>query len=106
MDGREIGILLDGGESDRLELKPSLADMEKIIRTLCAFANDLPDHGKPGLLIVGLEDDGGCAHLEGIEEIEERLANVRSDGRSTSSFSMPCVSTGRSHPSGVSHLRR
>jgi ATP-dependent DNA helicase RecG len=81
MDAREIETLLDGGESDRLELKPSLAEMEKIIRTLCAFANDLPDHGKPGVLIVGLDDDGGCTNLEGTDEIEQRLTNVRSDGR-------------------------
>lgn len=81
MDKIEIAELVAGGESDRLELKPSLAEMHKIIRTLCAFANDLPGHGRPGVLVVGLDDHGECAHLEVTDEIQRRLAEVRSDGR-------------------------
>ncbi|MEA2488314.1 MAG: ATP-dependent helicase RecG [Acidobacteriota bacterium] len=54
----ELEALLATGESDRVELKPSLAEKKKIARAICAFANDLPASGKPGVVFVGLRDDG------------------------------------------------
>ena len=47
-------------ESDLVERKESLrGDAPNGIRqAVCAFANDLPDHRRPGLVFVGTRDDG------------------------------------------------
>ena len=70
-------------ESDLVERKRSLSSSsaEKINRSICAFANDLPNHGKPGVILVGAEDDGTCAGLKIDDELLKRLADMRDDGR-------------------------
>jgi len=52
----ELICLIDGGESDRVEFTSAVQDMDKLRQAICAFANDLPNHGKPGVLFVGLKD--------------------------------------------------
>jgi ATP-dependent DNA helicase RecG len=47
---------------------------------ICAFANDMPNHGKPGILFVGVNDDGSCAQLEITDQLLQTLADMRSDG--------------------------
>ncbi len=67
-------------ESERVERKRSSSDRSGIRRSICAFANDLPGHGKPGLIFVGVNDDGSCANLRIKEEDIRLLAQMRSDG--------------------------
>ena len=50
-----------GGESDRVEFTSPTTDLDKFRQAICAFANDLPGNREPGLLFIGLEDDGRCA---------------------------------------------
>lgn len=57
LSDEELEALLAAGESDRVEFKPSLAHKTKIARAVCAFANDLPGSGKPGVVFVGVGDD-------------------------------------------------
>ena len=61
----ELEALLREPESDRVERKRSAADRSGIRRNVCAFANDLPGHGAPGVIFVGVEDDGRCAGSTG-----------------------------------------
>ena len=42
--------------------------------------NDLPGTGKPGVIFVGVEDDGNCAGIEVDDELLRTLAQMRSDG--------------------------
>lgn len=77
----ELEGLVDGGESDRVEFTASLRDMNKIRQAICAFANDLPGHNKPGVVFVGIEDDGGCAGLKIGDELLRTLGGLRSDGQ-------------------------
>ena len=63
-----------------MERKETAADGRKIRRNICAFANDLPAHGKPGVVLVGVRDDGSCASLSIDDEMLNRLANIRGDG--------------------------
>jgi ATP-dependent DNA helicase RecG len=63
MDDSELLVLLNDLESDRVERKASLADRDRIREAICAFANDIPDHGQAGVILVGVDDDGGCMHL-------------------------------------------
>ena len=57
----ELERLMADLESDFVERKESAADGKKIRRNICAFANDLPGNGKPGVVLVGVRDDGSCA---------------------------------------------
>src|SRR5262245_43809528 len=83
MDDRELEILLQDLESDRVERKASAADGEKIRQAICAFANDLPNHRQPGVLFIGVNDDGSCARLTITDELLRVLADMRSDGNIT-----------------------
>ena len=67
-------------ESDRVERKASDSDRNKIRQAVCAFANDLPNHQKPGVIFVWVSDDGTSANFPITDELLLRLADVRSDG--------------------------
>ncbi len=56
----ELEALLMDTESDLAERKESWsADAaEKGRQAVCAFANDLPEHRKPGVLLVGAKENG------------------------------------------------
>jgi len=83
MDDRELEVLLQDLESDRVERKASAADGDKIRQAICAFANDLPNHQRPGILFIGVHDDGSCAHLAITDELLRTLADMHSDGNIT-----------------------
>ncbi|HJT33959.1 MAG TPA: ATP-binding protein, partial [Pirellulales bacterium] len=76
----ELGALMSDLESDRTERKASIADRDRIRQAICAFANDLPDHRLPGVLLIGANDDGTCAHLPITDQLLQTLADMRSDG--------------------------
>ncbi len=80
MDDYELEILLNDLESDRVERKVSDADRDKIRQAICAFANDMPHHQKPGVLFIGVNDVGKCANLPITDELLRILADIRSDG--------------------------
>lgn len=81
MDDQELAALLVDLESDRVERKVSISDGKKIRQAICAFANDLPNHKKPGVLFVGVTDDGNCASLPITDELLLNLSNIRSEGK-------------------------
>jgi len=76
----ELESLLADLESDRVERKSSISDSDKIRQAICAFSNDLPNYGQPGVIFVGVHDDGRCAHIPITDELLKRLAGMRSDG--------------------------
>ncbi len=80
MDGRELEELLHDLESDRVERKESISDKDRICQAICAFANDLPNHGRAGVVFVGARDDGTCAHLNITDRLLQTLGAMRSDG--------------------------
>ena len=79
----ELAAMMVDIESDLVERKRSLstAATEKIARSICAFANDLPGHRRPGVIIVGAEDDGSCAGLAIDDDLLKRLADMRDHGQ-------------------------
>jgi len=77
---QELEELLADLESDRVERKESLADPGRIREAVCAFANDMPNHQKPGVILLGVRDDGSCAGLPITDELLRTLADMRSDG--------------------------
>ncbi len=72
---QDLLALQQGGESEHVELKPSTAQGHPIRRALCAFANDLAGGGRPGVVLVGLENDGTCGGLGNLDEAQQKLAN-------------------------------
>lgn len=80
MRDEQLEPLLLDLESDRVERKESLSDTGKIRQAICAFANDMPNHGEPGVVFIGVRNDGSCANLDIAEELLQTLADMRSDG--------------------------
>jgi len=70
-------------ESDKAERKESFKgdSPEKVRQAVCAFANDLPGHNKPGVVFIGARDkDGAAVGLDISDELLRSLADIRSDG--------------------------
>lgn len=80
MTDEELRQLLTSMESDRVERKASFADRDKVCEAICAFANDLPNHGLPGVLFIGATDDGHCAGFAITEQLLLSLADLHSNG--------------------------
>jgi ATP-dependent DNA helicase RecG len=77
---QELRALIANHEADRIELTVSKTDTQKFSEAVCAFANDLPNHGKPGYLIIGVTDSGSIAGAPVSDELLRNLAALRSDG--------------------------
>jgi ATP-dependent DNA helicase RecG len=79
----ELEKMLDELESDLVERKESWRGdgPEKGRQAVCAFANDLPDHHKPGVLFVGVRDDGTPAGLAITEQLLHTLGDIKTDGK-------------------------
>ncbi len=80
MDDQELEVLLNDLESDRVERKASISDKGKLCEAICAFANDLPNHQKPGVLFIGVNDNGICGNLTIDDRLLLTLSAMRSDG--------------------------
>lgn len=79
----ELEAMLAGPESDLVERKRSFrGDSPTKVRVdVCAFANDLPAHGRAGVIVVGIEDDGSPAGLDISDALLRELADMKTDGR-------------------------
>jgi ATP-dependent DNA helicase RecG len=78
----ELEVLLADPESDRAERKATFQGdaPEKVRQAVCAFANDLPGHACPGVVFIGVSDDGAPSGLDITDQLLRNLAEVRSDG--------------------------
>lgn len=81
MNQQELRLMLKDLESDLVERKASMSNPDRIRQAICAYANDLPDHRKPGVIIIGANDDGSCAGLTVTDELLLQLAQMRDDGK-------------------------
>ena len=61
----ELEEFLLHGEAEFTERKRELtkSDASKVREAICAFANDLPDRRKPGVVFIGVDNEGACANL-------------------------------------------
>jgi ATP-dependent DNA helicase RecG len=78
----ELEKLLCDLESDRAERKESwTGDVpEKSCQAICAFANDLPNRQLPGVLFIGVDDDGTPTDLIISDQLLQNLAQVKNNG--------------------------
>ena len=84
---RELEAMVADLESELVERKASLrkapaskGPIKKIRQAVCAFANDLPGHGRPGVVFVGVRDDGTPSGIEITDRLLQRLADIKTDG--------------------------
>lgn len=78
----ELEGLLADIESDLAERKESFkGDSPAAVReAACAFANDLPDHRRGGVIFVGVDDAGAPTGLSITDELLRQLADIKTDG--------------------------
>lgn len=78
----ELEALLNDLESDRAERKEAWAGdvPEKVSQAICAFANDLPNHQKPGVLFIGADDKGSPKNIVVTDQLLLTLADLKSNG--------------------------
>ena len=64
MTEQELNALIAKHDADRLEFTVSTRDTDKFSEAVCAFANDQPGHGRPGHLVIGVDDKVRFARFE------------------------------------------
>lgn len=74
--------MLQDIESDRIEKTISTSNTDKFGQAICAFANDLPNHNKPGYLIIGYDDKtkSVCKDVRVTDQLLQNLAAIKTDG--------------------------
>lgn len=82
LSDEDLARLLADDETDRVEKKERLAgDAATTIRqAICALANDLPGHNAPGVIVVGMKNDGRPAGTPVDDKLLLDLAAMRDDG--------------------------
>jgi ATP-dependent DNA helicase RecG len=75
----ELVLLLASRESGRVERKES-AQLDAAKETACAFSNDLPNSREPGVIFIGIRDDGSCANIRITDELLRKIGEIRADG--------------------------
>ncbi|MDX2146847.1 MAG: putative DNA binding domain-containing protein [Planctomycetota bacterium] len=84
LDADSLREILESAESFRIERTTSESNTDKFGEAICAFSNDLPASGKPGYLVVGVEDaTGRVVGVKDASSLELLLANIRSQGNIT-----------------------
>ncbi|MDR0272770.1 MAG: putative DNA binding domain-containing protein [Clostridiales bacterium] len=80
---KQLMAMLDDLESDTVERKQSFNSnsvKEKARQAVCAFANDLPNHNRPGVLFIGANDDGSPSNEPINDRLLLSLADIKTDG--------------------------
>ena len=74
--------MLTAGEPDLVEFKESFGGQapDSVRRAICAFANDLPNHGRASVIFVGADDRGVPTDLEINDALLLNLAHCKTDG--------------------------
>jgi len=81
MDQEELEFMLNDLESDLVERKASLSNPDKIRQAICAYANDLPNHQKPGFIFIGANDDGSCSRIDITDALLLDISYMKDDGK-------------------------
>lgn len=79
---RELERMLADLESDLVERKEFFGGgaPASVREAVCAFANDLPDHRRPGVVFIGARDDGTASGLPITDALLRQLADIKTDG--------------------------
>jgi len=70
MTAEELSALIAQGEGESLEFKRSVAELDKVVETVAAFANT-----RGGVVLVGIHQDGRIEGVDIGQTTHERIAN-------------------------------
>ncbi len=103
LTSEQVQEVLTSTEADRIERTRSVTNNDKFREAICSFSNDMPGHGKPGYLLIGVEDDGSLSPgFIATDEIQMQFASYRDDGQI---LPQPMLSVFKQpHPSGGEFL--
>lgn len=76
----QLLALLTDLESDLVERTQSVTDTDKFCQAICAFANDMANHARPGYLLIGAKDNGDLSALVASDQLLQNLGVIRADG--------------------------
>lgn len=82
----ELLAMLHGMESDRVERKETFRGSAPVSvrEAVCAFANDIGGHQAPGVIFIGIRDDGSPSEdFTVTDELLLQLASIKTDGNIT-----------------------
>ena len=82
LDDAELERMMSQGESFRVEYKESLDGSASagIQEAVCAFANDLSGSGQPGVVFVGVKNNGEPIRIGINDQMLIQLSNIKTDG--------------------------
>jgi len=81
VDDASVLQLIRGGESEQIERKEQFKNKKtEVCRAICAFANDFPRTGKPGIVVIGQHDKGHATGLPITDELLRELSDLRNNG--------------------------
>lgn len=75
----QVRALLTDMESDWIERTISIRE-DKLGPAVCALANDFPNHGRAGYILLGVNDDGKLAGMTWTDKDLQAIGAVRSNG--------------------------
>ena len=77
----ELLEIIHENESHWVERKESFADKNKICKTVCAFANNLANSKKYGVIWLGIQDNGTVLGLEITDKLLQSIDQIRMEGK-------------------------
>lgn len=81
MDDGTVLQLVQGGEGEQIERKEQLKNKKtEVCQAICAFANDFPRTGKPGIVVIGQADKGQPVGLPITDALLRELSDLRTNG--------------------------
>ncbi len=77
----DLETLLDDPESDLVDRKESFDGQapQTVRQAICAFANDLPDRRRAGVVFIGVDDGGAPTGLEVNDALSVKLAHCKTN---------------------------
>jgi ATP-dependent DNA helicase RecG len=78
-DAQFVEIICQG-EGVAVEFKQSLASLDAVKHTVCAFANNLAQMPGDAFVFIGVRDDGAIVGTTAIDDDLKRLSEIRNDG--------------------------
>jgi ATP-dependent DNA helicase RecG len=76
----QLLALLTDIATSQVERTVSIGNTDKFCQAVCAFSNDFDRSGKPGYLLVGVDDSGRPSGQKFTDQMLRDLAGIRSDG--------------------------
>lgn len=80
MEADEIYPLVRDLESERVERNASLSHADRVRQAVCAYANDLPGSGRPGYILIGVDDQGNPVGTPITDQLLQNLSHMKDDG--------------------------